>query len=574
MTIKSKLLLALVPSILLVFVIFIYVTYHLSSNILIENIKNETINLAKSYSLEFDELAESSKKVAQGMSNAISIMPQLNDNFIKNLIRKNLEENPDIYGSTIAFLPNETPFGRYSPYFYKSDKGIKYESLANLNYDYTKWEWFKIPIGEGFGSWGEPYFDKGGGNVMMTTFSQPIYKSRKIIGIATVDIKLNYIVNKIKTLKIGNTGFAFIVSKNGNYLAHPKVGFILRENIFKQAEMYKDPDLDKLVAFIKNGDSSANYMGDPFSERKTWIFTTPIKSTGWMLIINYPQDEILAPVSKLSKALDFTTFLIIGLIIILIMYISSSITSPIASLVNQAQQYAKGNFAIRLNSSKGPIEIRELSQDFNIMGEAIGQKINEIVETKREIIFRLGLAAEYRDTDTGLHIRRMSQYCEALARAFGLSEKECELILRASPMHDIGKIGIPDSILLKKGRLDPDEIDVMKTHTTIGAKILSGSNSELLNMAMEIALTHHEKWGGGGYPRDLKGEDIPITGRIAAVCDVFDSLTSERPYKKAWPVSEAMDEITKKSGIDFDPKLVEIFVKILPEILKIKESFK
>lgn len=199
--------------------------------------------------------------------------------------------------------------------------------------------------------------------------------------------------------------------------------------------------------------------------------------------------------------------------------------------------------------------------------------IHELLETQKETVHRLVRASEFRDSDTGSHIKRMSHYCVLLASEYGLTDKDCNLLLYAAPMHDVGKIGIPDSILLKQGKLDAEEYRIIKTHSSIGDEILSGSKSDLLEMARIIASTHHEKWDGSGYPRGLKGEEIPVVGRITCLCDVFDALTSDRPYKKAWPVEDALKEIETKSGRDFDPVLVGLFRKILPGILKIKESF-
>lgn len=190
-----------------------------------------------------------------------------------------------------------------------------------------------------------------------------------------------------------------------------------------------------------------------------------------------------------------------------------------------------------------------------------------------EIIQRLARAGEYRDNETGYHIIRMSRYSEMLGRAIGMTPRECELLLQASPMHDIGKIGIPDSILLHPEKLDADQWEIMKTHVNIGAEILSGSSSKLMNMAKAIALTHHEKWNGSGYPNGLKGEEIPLEGRIVAMADVFDALTSERPYKKAWSIEDAVLELEKNSGEHFDPSLIGKFKKILPSILGIKEAY-
>ncbi len=197
----------------------------------------------------------------------------------------------------------------------------------------------------------------------------------------------------------------------------------------------------------------------------------------------------------------------------------------------------------------------------------------KLKRSNEEVIRRLGRAAEYRDNETGNHVLRMSHFSMKLGEAAGMSEEDCRTLLLASPMHDLGKIGIPDNILLKPARLTGEEWEIMKTHTTIGGEILSGGSEELITMAEVIALTHQEKWDGSGYPKGLKGKEIPLVGRITAICDVFDALTSERPYKKAWSVEETIAHIKNESGKHFDPELVPLFVDILPEILKIKDQF-
>jgi CHASE2 domain-containing sensor protein len=198
--------------------------------------------------------------------------------------------------------------------------------------------------------------------------------------------------------------------------------------------------------------------------------------------------------------------------------------------------------------------------------QAVQARTRELRDTQREIVQRLGQAAEWRDVETAMHIDRMSHLSKRLGLAAGMSEPEAEMLLYASAMHDVGKIGIPDRVLLKPGPLDPDEWEIMKTHTTIGADILSGSTSPLLQMAEQIALTHHEKWDGSGYPNGLVGEEIPLVGRICAVCDVFDALTSKRPYKDAWSVEEAVEEVRTQSGQHFDPALVELFLELAPKL--------
>ncbi len=198
----------------------------------------------------------------------------------------------------------------------------------------------------------------------------------------------------------------------------------------------------------------------------------------------------------------------------------------------------------------------------------------DIVAREKETINRLMRAAEFRDNETGMHILRMGHFSAELGRAIDLPESECETLLMATPMHDIGKVATPDSILLKPGKLDADEWVIMKKHTIAGYEILKDSQSELLQMAAQIALSHHEKFDGSGYPYGLRGEDIPLCGRLCAVSDVFDALTSERPYKSAWPVEHAIDEIDRLAGSHFDPMLVRAFHQALPRILEIKKEYR
>jgi putative two-component system response regulator len=197
----------------------------------------------------------------------------------------------------------------------------------------------------------------------------------------------------------------------------------------------------------------------------------------------------------------------------------------------------------------------------------------EIVKRERETVFRLAKAAEYRDPETGAHILRMAHYSKLIARELGLSEDEQQLLLEAAPMHDIGKVGIADNILLKPGRLTAEEFEVMKLHAIYGYELLSGSSSPLLQAAAEIAKGHHEKFDGSGYPAGIKGEDIPIFSRIVAVADVFDALTSERPYKKAWEVEAAVDFLNDGAGTHFDPACVKAFLNAWEDIELVRSKY-
>ena len=197
----------------------------------------------------------------------------------------------------------------------------------------------------------------------------------------------------------------------------------------------------------------------------------------------------------------------------------------------------------------------------------------ELRLSREETIQRLAIAAEYRDSSTAQHIQRMSHYCELLARRYGLSPERCDLIRTASPMHDIGKIGTPDHVLLKPGKFTPEEFKVITQHTEIGYRILAGSDSELLKVAALIAWTHHERFDGTGYPRGLKGETIPLEGRITAIADNFDALTTQRVYKPAYDFDHAKELMLKERGKHFDPELLDIFFDSMEEITRIYDQF-
>jgi putative two-component system response regulator len=211
----------------------------------------------------------------------------------------------------------------------------------------------------------------------------------------------------------------------------------------------------------------------------------------------------------------------------------------------------------------------KLRNKISWLAQEVSQATRALLEREEEIIYRLSLAAEYRDTETGAHIARMARYCLLIAEALGLDAETCRTLYLAAPMHDIGKIAVADSILLKPGRLTAEERAVMEHHTLHGYKILSGSKSPLIRVAAEIAVSHHERWDGTGYPGRLSGASIPLFGRIAAIADVFDALTSERPYKAAWSPEKARASIIEASGTHFDPDCVAAFLGCWDEVLSI-----
>jgi len=218
---------------------------------------------------------------------------------------------------------------------------------------------------------------------------------------------------------------------------------------------------------------------------------------------------------------------------------------------------------------------QELEAEVAQKTKELSQALEKVKGASLETIYRLSRAAETKDEDTGAHIQRVSRYAAAVARRMGLDEQTAEDILYAAPMHDVGKIGTPDHILQKPGRLIQEEWEIMKQHAAIGARILEGSNAEFIKLAEVIALTHHEQWSGAGYSRGLRGREIPLAGRIAAIADVFDALTSKRPYRRE-PLSlqEALSWIERERGKHFDPEVVEAFLAALEEILSVREEHK
>jgi len=247
-----------------------------------------------------------------------------------------------------------------------------------------------------------------------------------------------------------------------------------------------------------------------------------------------------------------------------------------------AKPYDPEELRLRVQNHVRSKKLNELARDMNnILEREVVRKTSELRtalnfsrKAEFEISLRLGRAAEFRDLETGMHIRRISELSHALAKLAGLSVQDCEILRHASPLHDVGKIGIPDSILLKPGELDKTEFEIMKTHTIIGGNILSDSDEfSSIKAGQIVALQHHERWDGSGYPYGLSGNNIHIYGRIVMIADVFDALTSERPYKKAFTVEKSLEIMIDRRASYFDPELLDIFIGNLDVFVRIIEEF-
>ena len=225
------------------------------------------------------------------------------------------------------------------------------------------------------------------------------------------------------------------------------------------------------------------------------------------------------------------------------------------------------------NLLRSHIAYKSKLNDVSILEKKVEARTAELSEANQFLIKSLALIAEFRDKDTGKHVLRVGRFARLLAEVSGLVPEVCYLIEKAAPLHDLGKIAIPDAILLKTGPLDKEERKVMDSHSKIGAEILSSRSSMLVSMASTIALSHHERWDGSGYPSGLRGESIPIEGRITAIADVFDALTTARPYKEAWTVAQAAAHLEKGAGSHFDPALVALFLENLDDIIRIKNEY-
>jgi len=280
-----------------------------------------------------------------------------------------------------------------------------------------------------------------------------------------------------------------------------------------------------------------------------------------------------------SILLIFPITLLLGILISF--YLSKSYTKPFSQLLEAMKESNPTKNRITIIQTNAKNEIRELFDEFNMQMEQIAkssksiQLLNDEIEnTQKEVVFTMGAIGESRSKETGNHVKRVAQYSKLLALYYGLSKEEAELLKQASPMHDIGKVAIPDSILNKPGKFVPEERVIMDTHAKLGYDMLKSSRRELLQLAATVAYEHHEKWDGSGYPRKLKGEEIHIAGRITAIADVFDALGSDRVYKKAWDDDRIFNLFKEERGKHFDPKLIDIFFNNLEEFLSVREKFK
>ena len=308
------------------------------------------------------------------------------------------------------------------------------------------------------------------------------------------------------------------------------------------------------------------------------IFTIAPIVTLLLIIGRYNHDNVIG-IDVTLEVFFIGSFMIISAIILAVVF-GKVLKEDTKIIIQNIDKIENGKYD-QTTILNRPDELGEISLAMKNMAGSIKDGIHqieslsdEIINTQKEIIYTMGEIAETRSKETGNHVKRVAEYSKLLGLYYGLDEKEAEMLKQASPMHDIGKVAIPDAILNKPGRFDENEREIMNTHASLGYEMLKHSNRPLLKMAAIVANEHHEKWDGSGYPRGLSGENIHIYGRITALADVFDALGSDRVYKKAWDDEKIFNLFKEERGKHFNPKLIDIFFEHLDEFLKIREKFK
>lgn len=381
MSIRTQIILALIPAILFFLGLLLITNFTSSKQTVLELINHEAHQIASNRVMEFDVVFESAEKIAEGISISIGTMKKLSKEEIQTIILETLKKNKSIFGSTTSFIPLKTDLGNYAPYYHQLGDSYKYVSLDTPEYNYPEQKWFKEPLKEHKGVWSKPYMDEGGGDILMTTYSIPIIMSGEPIGVATVDISLENLVQRVRKLTVSGKGYAFLVSQEGNIIAHPEYDVLSKKTIFELAENSKDENLKKLANLVKNKGTSFVELTDPFYKNPSVVLTTKITPTDWTLVLIYPRDEVLKPLNQLKDKNIMVSLFVLALLIVVILYLSSTLTSPITRLVEQTKVYSEGAFDQKLDEFEGTKEIRQLSQSFNMMGQAIIEQIENVKQT-------------------------------------------------------------------------------------------------------------------------------------------------------------------------------------------------
>jgi len=562
LTLKAKMIFWVWGITAILFSLILYVNFDFDREQVIKALKQRAINIAENYGDIFEEVLLSVSSIPRMNAIWLETGYKNNEDELKSYLKKVVESYPGIYGVCIAFEPYE--FGpekeSFAPYYCRRDGKILYTDLGKKKYDYRDKDWYRIPREKNQPFWSDPYYDEGGGNTLMVTYSVPFYRDGKFAGITTVDISLEKMADEIKKIKIRYTGYVFVINKKGEYLTFPDKKKIMKSSVF---------DFDKNFAGkITSGRSGFINSRDPFLEKDSWIAFYPIKPTNYILGVVHPEEEVMQPIYSLRGKAIFIGSLGLLLLMIVIIFLSRSITTPISNLVKGVKEVAGGDLDYKFYVGSNTYEVVDLETSISKMIENIKEYIKNLNKANKEkeklfvsSIRSLANAIEARDAYTRGHSERVTAYSVRIARGMNLDKTEIERIRYAALLHDIGKIKIPQDVLNKPGRLTEEEYGVMKEHPVFGAKILEPV--EEFGEILPYLYHHHERFDRRGYPDGLGGKDIPLASRILAVADTFDAMTSDRPYRNALPMKIAIQELEKNAGTQLDPEIVQIFVTII-----------
>ncbi|WP_370677757.1 HD domain-containing phosphohydrolase [Pleomorphomonas sp. PLEO] len=545
---------------------------------------------------------------------------------LNGFLERVLRDTPRLNGTYSAWMPNaldgrDSAFkgdravgaddtGRALPYLTRDSAGhIALQPLVDYdNKDFhtngvMKGGWFIGPHETGRESLEAPLpYIVQGRPVFLATISVPIIIGGKFAGVAGTDFDLaffQHLVESAKAKAYSGKGEVTIVTDKGLIVASSLDPTAIGESLSKI-----DGNWQSDIKIVAGGQEAA--IQEDNSDQMHVFAPIEIGRTGahWSIIIAIPRQVVMAEALNLSNALSerakaglfwqiVASISIAAAATIGMILVGQTIAAPIVSLAGVLRRIASGETVGRIDGTDRRDEVGEIAAASEILRQGLAeaerlreaekrlstlaeqldaeveQKTFDLADREREIIWRLARATERRDSETGDHISRMARISGFIAKALGLSEEECLLMELAAPMHDIGKVGVPDEVLFKPGAFTAQERRIMEKHTVLGWEILKDSKSKLIQIAAEIALSHHERWDGEGYPHRLSGKDIPLGGRIAAVADVFDALTSVRPYKSAWTLEDARALIETNAGKHFDPDCVAAFLAAWKDVVAV-----
>jgi signal transduction histidine kinase len=384
MKIRQKLAASILSAVLLIFVGQAYLSQISCKESLKGEIKERALNQLRAATLQIESELQGFEDIAQGLGLAMESLRPKTESEVEDLIKDFLSSRPSAYGSTISFLPDSFSAEKkyFAPYYYKGDGGLTRVDLSKPDYDYTKWDWFTVPIRTQRPMWLEPYVDVGGGDIAMTTYSFPFSNGRSPWGIATVDVSLNELTDTVNGIKIGERGYAFLISKKGTFLSLRDFDFEMKHTIFSAAEEFKSQDVEELGNAMVHGKSGFISIEDPLIKKRSWVAYGPIKSTGWSLAIVFPEDELLADLY--SMRMKMAAIAIAGIIAIffVVFHISKKITRPIGQLADGANRIASGNFSTMLPKPTTGDEVAVLTGAFNDMTQSLSRTLDELRKEK------------------------------------------------------------------------------------------------------------------------------------------------------------------------------------------------